>query len=171
MDDVVVAKTGGMSISTVLSRDRSGLRLTVRTIPQVEDFIKGLGLGELVDVKTCGKHWIPLGQEPLYAYRLETDIKSIPLPSGDVASFARLGNPLYEIATRSEGRTTGTVNLAFLKLVGIESEVSFGLKGVFSTEDVRMINGKLQMALDAFYRAYLKPFSCSIQIITQEGVF
>lgn len=181
MDEIAqVVKSGEVCIQTLLSRRgrksgdpndwKGGMVLTVKTLPRVEEFIQSLGNGSVVDVGTVGRYWTPIIGK-LEAYNIQ------PIPNqqsedGSVITFDMLGKPL--ISVDAEGRERyPVINLSFLRLKGISegAGVSFGIKGVYSLDELRKMKDKIVAAQRRFYVEYLRPVDLLVTVSTQEVQF
>lgn len=168
-----VSKGGETRIMVELQREvhRPGkegmtVKLTCKTHPLVEAFMRDLGNGETVEVGAHGRYWVPCDKaKPFRAYDLTTSLELVKAPSGTVLNLERLGQPLSERDGRYE-----YINLSFLRLVGVSegAGVSFHIKGVFNTETLKRVRDQITEALYTFYGSYLKPLNLSVIVSTQE---
>lgn len=178
-----VIKSGENCIQVLLARSRGGLKLTVRTHPRVEDFLKGLGNGEKMDVSLIGRHWTPIGKDTLYVWPI-TDPVGEQFVEGAAYSYTLdlpgwpLANPNRDRDDAEDGRyalrnmakaVRGEVlNLSFLRLVGTsEDGVSFAIKGMFSPAAVDKLAERIQESGRAFYVNFLKPYRLMVTVSTQ----
>jgi hypothetical protein len=62
-----------------------------------------------------------------------------------------------------------TLNLSFLRLVGISRSegVTFGVRGVFTPEQVDRLALQIEAATKKFYQTFLKPYKLVITVMTQ----
>lgn len=181
-DDVIlssnVVKGGETCIQTTLSRRnrrfgdpaewKGGLIVSVKTLPRVEEFMQSLGQGETVDVGTVGRHWFPISGQPLQAYIIQSlNASRKQSDDGSFVTLDKLGSPL--LLTDSErGDKYPTVNLSFLRLRGISegAGVMFGIKGVFSLDELQSFEKHLTAAQRKFYNDYMRPIDITIQLVT-----
>ena len=168
-ETVEVIKGGVMCIQIGVKRgvafsakDKSvGLTISVKTVKAVEDFMRSLGSGRIVDVSTVGIYWRSLTSQPLQAYEYSTTIP--PTGKYDRQEFRidQLGYPLIG--------DQGIVNLSFLRLIGVSegAGVSFGLKGVYSLDGLRDLRDRLGAHAKRFYIDYIRPVDLSVQVTVQ----
>lgn len=193
--EAIIAKSGQNVIQVALGRDRDGLSVGVRALPHVEDFLRSLGSGELIDVQTLGRHWcLPKVAEAngkkLLVYELSN---LIGLTSVEEHGFSfRLNNPgtpLVEAAPslsgepgravardaeegayrpRLKGAGNEVLNMSFLRLAGISSSegVNFTIKGVYTREGITRLAERIEQAGKRFYREFLKPYKVVITVST-----
>lgn len=171
-----VVKSGECCIQTTLSRRnrrhgdppdwKGGLLITVKTLPRVEEFMQSLGSGEVVDVGVVGRHWQAIGGQPLHAYIIQ-NINTHPGDDGSMVSLDKLGSPLL-LMDPERGEKYPTINLSFLRLRGISegAGVTFGIKGVYSLEEMQRIEKRLTAAQRKFYNDYMRPIDITIQLVT-----
>lgn len=174
-----VMKGGETCIQTLLSRRsrrhgdpadwRGGLLVTVKTLPRVEEFMQSLGGGEVVDVQTVGRYWQGMtpGQR-LDAYVISALSKQ-QSDDGSTISLERLGNPL--LLPDAEGKDRfPVVNLSFLRLRGISdgNGVTFGIRGVYSLDELRRIRDKITVGCRRFYIDYIRPADLLGTVFTVE---
>lgn len=159
-----VMKRGETVISITLSRGRSGLSVTVKAHPQVEEFAQSFSSGEHTDVRTFGRYWTPLREADrlwVYSYYqplLEANGK----PDSRVSyTLNKPGGLLFE---------DEVANISFLRLVGVSegAGVSFNVKGVYSLDLLRQIRDRVMEASKQFYVTYLKPVDLTVMVSTQE---
>jgi len=171
-----VVKSGELCIQTTLSRRnrrhgdppdwKGGLLISVKTLPRVEEFMQSLGTGETVDVGTVGRHWQAMSAHPLHAYIIQ-NIPTHPGEDGTTVSLDKLGNPLLLIDPE-RGEKYPMINLSFLRLRGISdgAGITFGIKGVYSLDEMQRIEKRLTAAQRRFYNDYMRPIDITIQLIT-----
>lgn len=170
-----VIKRGETSLTMTLIRSSSGLTVSVKAHPRVEEFMRGLGTGESVAVKASGPYWLPVGSgaKPLMVYTQTQNVDPVQLNSGDVANVNRCGHPMIEAYSSPDGsigRGRSLVNLSFLRLVGISEGpgITFAVRGVHTYEAVNKMRESLGEAYKQFYRTYMKPIKMDIVVSTQE---
>jgi hypothetical protein len=168
--EAVVAKSGETRIQTSLSRSSDGLKVTIWAQPQVEDFLRSLGTGSVIDVQTLGRYWAPAGRE-LFVYSLSKELGGLDVngkfsyyldhPGTAISSIPEEGYSL----TRGGG---GALNLSFLRLVGISESggVSFTVKGVYTRSMITQLGSQIEQATQKFYREFLKPYKLVISVST-----
>lgn len=169
-ETVTIIKGGETCVQFTLRRNPVGLSMAVKTHHLVEEFVRMLAGQEpqVQDVTTVGRYWTAIGGKPLMAYRL---VEKIPPAARDAESGAysldHLGHPMRH---RSDETGLITLNLSWLRLVGTSegSGVTFGIRGVQTTEDLIETRDQLAQAVRRFYVRYMKPIDLIAQISTQQ---
>ena len=183
-----VIKRGQTCIQVILHRTRLGLTVEVHSHPNVEDFFRTFTPNPPIDVMTIGRYWLPYCQtcgqhhqtlntdiigcrmyipKPLMAYAGVVGIDPMTIEDNTVITLDNLGQPLIKDG-RVEGGNT-LINISFLRLVGIsEGGVTFGVRGVYSTERLHRLRDVISTATRKFYIDYLRPVDMSVVISTQE---
>lgn len=171
-----VTKGGLTPITATLSRNKFGTSLRIKAIPEVERFMASLStMGEPVDVRTMGRYWEPLDKDPadpktckrLMAYR--QDFQLDPISAGDLRlNLDALGQPISS-KDMDVDRYRTSLNLSFLRLVGISegAGVRFGVKGVFSMDELVKLHDQLAQGLRTFYIHYMRPVDLTVHVSTQ----
>ncbi len=171
-------KRGENVIWTTLRRAPSlidsgiGLTVTVKVHPAIEDFVRSLGTGEELAVRTYGRHWIPLlGDKPFLVHDLaaEFDPGVCLLDSKHSYTLNKIGWPISEQTAMPHG-TADILNLSFIRLVGASegAGVRFGIRGVFTLEATEKLARQIEQASKAFYIAYMKPIDITVVTSIQE---
>jgi hypothetical protein len=175
-----VVKSGETHIWVMLSRSgrkqgdpadwKGGTRVTVRATTRVEEFMQNLGAGEVVDVATIGRYWQPIGGIPLNAYVTQPFNPHFQIDDGSFITLDRLGHPLILPSPDGQQDRHSTVNLSFLRLRGISEGlgVTFGIKGVYSLDELRKVKDRISAASRRFYVDYLRPVDLLVTVSTQE---
>lgn len=178
--DTTLVKGGEQKIQIILRRGSGGLNLTIKTVPEIEEFFRTTAgsEGATTPIAAAGRHWYPIGRDtPLLAYTLARTFDPIKMDNGGAVigvGFTGLGRPLLEAYDGGDGgiiRTSGmTLNMSFLRLVGISEGlgVSFGVKGVFTTENVLNLRNLIGEANKAFYSTYLKRIGLVVTTSVQQ---
>ena len=173
-ESAILNKGGEIVVEIRFRRNASGLMIGARTVPAIEDFMRGLGDGSAVDVRAAGRLWVPLCGDTLMAYAMTT---GFPGENSHEFELTQLGKPIINNYNSKDGgllslplHAGSTANLSFLRLVGIsEGEgVTFGVKGVYSLDFIRSMRDQVLDACRKFYVTYLKPIDFCVQISTQE---
>ena len=153
---------------------KGGVQITVKALPRVEEFMASLGGGEIVDVSSCGRYWQPINGQPLNAYVIQSFMSKHQSDDGSSISFDRLGHPIVSIPEGGSEKYP-IVNLSFLRLRGISegNGITFGIKGVYSMDELRSIRDKVNVAQRRFYIDYIRPVDLlgtvfSVEISSQE---
>lgn len=165
--DASVVKSGETPIEIYLSRRAEiGLRVQVKTFPQIEEYMRNLGTGTHIQVELSGRHWRPLKKDgaPLMAYDLMEKLgdKDYLLDS--------LGQPLFNPNNDGVHMPNIPPNISFLRLVGVSEGpgVSFQLRGVFSETAERELAIRLQKAATQFFLDYIRPVDFIVKVSMQE---
>lgn len=177
LGSVDLIKRGESCINLAFRRTMGGLTLTVRTVPGVEDFFRGLSADAPVDVRGLGRYWTGLDPtQPLMAYNLAEPIPIIQLDQYKQARFDWLARQLVNGGSNDEplrstsGKTVQQVNMSFLRLVGIgeSNGVTFRIKGLFSDDAALAMRDDVGIAAKKFYQTYMRPLNLSVAVVTQE---
>lgn len=177
--DLDVVKRGESVISMTFRRSMSGLTLSVKTHPLVEEFFRNISTGDKTDSSAAGRHWKALdADKPLMVHNLAEGIPIIQIDNQRTARFDRIGQPLVHYGGSGGAvpddprRQSGAreINLSFLRLatIGEGAGITFQVKGVFSDSAVQQMRDDISLAAKSFYQIYLKPATLNAQIITQE---
>jgi hypothetical protein len=147
-----------------LRRSRKGILINLKADKVLEDLFRDWG-GDSKPVlpNLHGRAWDAVsGPLPnCYALQVIPDAK-LRTGSGKLYDIARIGCPLVS--------DEGQINLGFLRLIGISEAdgVSFAIKGVWSTDEIKKVSTDLQEVIKHFYINYIKPVDVVIQMHTQE---
>lgn len=158
------------------SKEGVGMFLSVKTHPAVEDFMRSLSTYPggndpiTIDVGVVGRHWVPIGGNPLIAYNFVEklrDLDEMDSEDGRAYTLNHIGQPL--LVSDPDARRP-LINLSFLRLRGVSegSGVTFGIHGVNSLDQLRSTRDQLSSAVRKFYTRYLKPVDLSVICSTQE---
>ena len=185
-----VIKRGQTCIQVILHRSKAGLSVEGHSHPNVEDFFRTFTSTPPVDVMTIGRYWVQSCQtcgqphplpnmdtikngcrnnvpKPLMAYSGVVGLDPTVIEDNTVITLDNLGQPLIKDGRLEGGNTL--VNISFLRLVGIsEGGVTFGVRGVYSTERLHRLRDVISLATRKFYIDYLRPVDMSVVISTQE---
>lgn len=147
---------GDPVITIHLARRRDGLKLTVRTDEEVEEFFRHWGGGAQRGVAGLGRSWRTLGDGnlPLRAYELPKN-------------FGEQRDPSYTLANLgTELMANGSVNISFLRLVGISKPegISFTVDSVVSLSGLENIGNRINTACGRFYGEYIKPAEIDVVV-------
>ena len=177
-NEATVLKSGEIRIQTTISRSTDGLLVNVWAQAQVEDFIRSLGSGELIDVQTIGRHWNrPMKRDEnsgklqpddrrLYVYDMTQKLGALVGADGVYYNLSHPGSPL--IGGDGKNDYNETLNLSFLRLVGISEAggVSFVIRGVYSRENITKLASQIERTTNRFYREFLRPFKLIVTVST-----
>ena len=180
-EDLKVVKRGETVINMTFRRSMTGLTLSVKTHPLVEEFFRNLSTGEQSDVRTAGRYWTPLAKDAtLMAYNLAEAIPLLHVDAKRRVRFDWLGRQLISNQEQTRGPEGGELggnpngrvdlNLSFLRLQGIGdgAGVTFQLKGVFSDQAVQEMHDHLSEGVKRFYQTYMRPVNLNVQVVTTE---
>lgn len=128
-----------------------GLVVRISALPEVEEFMKGVGGGVKDPIEAYGRGWTPLHEHdlPLEIYKLTKVVH------GMNNKIYSLGYPTRELFVEGE-----ILNLAFLRLVGISvgNGISFVIaKEVYSREELFKLRDKLTKAISNFCLDFIMP--------------
>lgn len=158
----IVSKRGEVIIQTALRRTMKGVRLAVKVHPTIEELLRRWGQDSHESVLVYGRHWVPTrGEDALRVWLIgSTDTEHS--YNGGSYSLEGVGQPLVS--------RDSVLNLSFLRLVGASegAGMSFFLSDVYSTEELKSLNGKIAKASRQFYVEYLMPVEMSVTVSTDE---
>ena len=187
IENLALNKGGETSLQISLGRSPrhpEGIVVAIKTLPHIEAYMRALSTVEVANpdgsgveepqmssALSGGRAWMPLSREgDLRVYVLQQPFHGL----RDGIRMDQVGRPLVSYGSRDEAEVLGgnskTVNLSFLRLVGISegAGVSFVLRGVYSNDQIRGLKDDLLEAIKKFYVQYLKPISLTVQVSTQE---
>lgn len=160
MNEVEQLNKGGICwFELSIGRGRRGLDFYVKTVPEVENFMKALGAGKKEQVDAYGRDWFSLEENgKLEVYQMDRE-----LPPSPTYTLTSIAEPL-------RGAKSGKINLSFLRLVGISDPggVKFGVAGPFSRSFAREISQTILAETRTLIRDYMVPINISLRISTQE---
>lgn len=175
--EVNVVKRGETCINVHLKRNMGGLQVTVKTLPQIEEFFRAASTGETSDCRSIGRYWASVHADtPLLAYNLADPIPIIQIDQTKRARFDWLSRQLVtqggNVADPDGRAIIGQqvdINLSILRLVGVGegNGVTFKVKGVYSDPALDAMQELLGEAGKRFYQLYLKPVNLQVAIVTQ----
>ena len=154
-------------IHIYLKRHLDGLRVTVKTTPDVEEFFRELCGGVPEAVRNYGRNWTPLGPEPLTCW--SPNARPIYVPENEPFVLDKVGASLT--GKDITGPYGERINLSFLRLVGVSSPegVTFTVQTVLSKEElVGKLSKTLQTACKNFYEGFIAPAEVSITVIRRQ---
>lgn len=171
-----VIKRGETSLNVTLVRSAGGLTVYVKAHPAIEAFVRGLGAGDVSDVRASGPYWRPAGTEgkPLMIYTMTEQVPNVILDDGSPVTISRPGQPLLgnnpDEGRIGQGNGRQMVNLSFLRLVGISEGAGliFNVRGVHTYEAVNRMREYIGEGYRKFYKQYMKPVKMDIVVSTQE---
>lgn len=157
--DLSVNKSGICWAEFSFNRHSRGLEIFVRTVPEIESFIKSLGSGKVDPSEAYGREWFPIGAQVLMINR--TDSKDVVGPGWTISRVAEpFSNP-----------KENKVNLSFLKIVGVGSPegVRFGANGPFAKDYVRDLSQSIVRETSNLIKSYIVPLHINLRISSQEA--
>lgn len=165
-----ISKSGQKYFSFIFDRSRKGaqgLEIWVKAVPEIEEFIKGLGTGRSDSVEAYNKHW--------YSPTVQTGDGEVQAPDLRVYDMERYGGQLDGQTWTIQAPGTfmihqGQINLSFLRLVGISGPngVRFGIKGPIKQSEADEIITKIGSALRTLVREYIKPFGIELDLVSRD---
>jgi hypothetical protein len=172
--EINLAKRGETVLQMSLGRGPKGLKVKVKAHNLIESLMQNWaprakmreGQTEadplIVPVSSYDRYWTPIGEGDLLTYAVGEVSGPFPYANGQY-SLAAFGQPLR--LERSD-----TINLSFLRLVGISSGsgVGFYVNGIYSLPEARKIKESIEMAAVRFYTDYLLPVNLELSLMTQE---
>lgn len=173
-------KAGDSIITTGIRRSLGGITISVHAHPKVEEFMKSLGSGEELDVRTLGRNWTSVSKDiPLLVYHIDNSMVQTSFPK---FCLNRAGQDLQIMTSKARPRNLDDspsppptpaefiTNLSFLRLKGISSEtgVSFRYAQVLTPEGMIKLRDAITEAEDAFHKTFLKGITLSVQMISQD---
>ena len=155
-EDLEVVKSGVCWVELSLRRNHKGLTVWVKTVPEVEEFIRNSSHGNKDAMEMYGRGWVA---NDLQVYRLDK-------PMGAVS-----GNyNLTKVSEPMEGAPLGGgVNLSFLRFVGISNPlgVEFLIPEPFSQPYVTRISHQIVLECKHFVKDYIVPMEINLRISSQ----
>jgi len=131
----------------------TGLSVSVKVHPAIEQFIKGLGNGNVKSAELYDKEWVPVRDEPgLEIYHCNPFL----------GNGFRLDIPGSKLEDEH-----GNINLSFLRIKGISLDegVTFGVRGVYSLEKMQQLREKIARTVQGLYRDYIKTSELNVTIV------
>jgi hypothetical protein len=152
-----VVKGGVCWFNVAMNRTYLGTEVYIKTVPEVEAFIKSFGNGEYDNIDAYGRSWLPVGNSVLNVYRLNKDITGI-------FTINRVSEDFGD--SPKDGRT----NLSFLRLVGIGSPegVRFIIVGPASKKYLRLLASEMTEAVKKLITDYVVPVHINLRISSLE---
>lgn len=132
----------------------AGIDITVRALPEIEQFMKNLGRGRKDPIESYGGMWIKPDERSLDVYALAQGL------SEDRVNYT-IAYPGREIILDDD-----VVNISFLRLAGISegTGVTFTLAGVMSAKERIDLRNKFSRAVRQFCLDYITPTKVSVVI-------
>lgn len=177
--EVPIIKRGELCMQVNLKRNTVGLFVNIKVHPGIEEFARNLGTGDTQDVRTLGRYWTPTKQPAsengLTVYNMGSNPGTVTGANGIMFNLDRPGNPLVSnsgvpIPNNRNSQEYPLINLSFLRLQGISdgAGVNFHVRGVYTSDAVKLLAAQVKDALQAFYVTYLKPIDMDVLVMTQE---
>lgn len=172
--DLSVSKGGVCWAEFSLGRCPKGIDMTVRVLPQIEEFIKSLSGGKSEPSEAYGMEWFPIYPAgDIMVYR--TDKKTI---DGETWTIDKIAQPLIHIPNPREelvpegarGNHSKKVNLSFLRIVGIGTVdgVRFGIHGPFSKDFIKQYGTDVIREMKTFVQQYIVPVTINLRIVERD---
>lgn len=161
-----------------------GMRLTVKTAPQVEEYMKQLANNQKVPVDAVSDLWHNVGsEEPLEYYALNEQIYTPAYMLNKIGQplilnnrglegqlrAAHAGQILQAVPNMDNDPVNGRINLSFLTLAGVSKPdgVTIGFGGVYSGQYIKSLQRSLMQSTEQFLRDYLVPVTINMQIVSR----
>lgn len=158
-----VTKGGKCYIEIDMDRAPAGLVIRVKAVPEVEEFMKGLGNGAADNVQLYGKDWFPIDRSMTNTvYNIDDRADAVVTPT---YCINRVVEPL--INSRDN-----RFNLSFLRLVGISSPqgVNFTIATPFSKPYVRgTLSPRISEECKNLLRDFIVPLHINLRISSLEA--
>lgn len=160
-----------------VNNSKVGLRFTVRARPELEDLMQRLSGDNRAPIDAFGGDlWVPM--EGRFPEALEAYVMDDPL-TGSGYTLSQIGGTLLrENRDRAAQRlgedpsaaSNPTVNLSFLKLVGISNPegVTFGLIGPYSFDYINQLRRALPLVTKQFLQEYIVPVDIRLSIVNRD---
>lgn len=158
MEEIGQVTKGGICWFEIsFSRGRGGLEVAVKTVPQIEAFMKSLG-EDHGPMTAYGKNWHSLNGKEIFIHGMT----KVDFPSPNYA-INRVAEPL-------ESPKDGRINLSFLRMVGISEPqgVRFGVTGPFSKPYIRELSKKIAESTRALINDFIVPIHINLRLSSQE---
>lgn len=164
-----IYKSGESILMVSLQRSHGGVKVTVKASASVENLMREWAGGETTFVENYGLHWkTEDDQNRLKVYSILDRLGTVRIESG-YFTLSGVGDVLFSEESAS-GLCGGCLNMGFLRLVGISAPagVTFTIKGAFSLEFLKKIQGLIKEAGKKFYQDYLCPIDLTVSVVTQQ---
>ncbi len=173
--DLSVNKGGVCWVEFSLGRGPKGLDVWVRTVPQIEEFMKTVSNGKTDSLDAYGNEWYPISPTAISVYQMTKKL------TGDTWTIGTVGEPLVNITVPNNGRERGLtleadggpkatkkVNLSFLRMVGISEGVRFGVQGPFSKDFISQFGREIVQETKNLILQYIVPVRVNLRITQQD---
>lgn len=170
MSAEIVVKKGETLLQASVKRSGRGMVIQAKAHPCIEEFFRErAGKNPPIGITQFGRLWTKMPEFPDLSIYPDNDPnmqKNFLIPSGGYYSIYTPGREML-IDT---GGVAATVNLGFLRLVGISEGigVSFAIKGVFTEGEIRKTGDMINHACKRFYLDHLRPVNIQITMSIQE---
>lgn len=161
LDDINVVKRGERVYEGSIGRYTKGLRLYAKVHPSVEDLMRSWGTGSTESVSAYGRYWSTPNGDNAQVYTMSAPQNTMVFnQAGTPFRLGQVGHPLIT--------EDGTLNLSFLRLVGISSGLKIDVRGVFSHPELLDIREKIKQGVRSLYVSYLLPVDLNLVISTED---
>lgn len=160
MQNLEVVKSGICWFELGVGRGSKGLEISLKAVPQLEEFFQGLSGGKKDPIELYGRNWSSGDNRDLEIYGLQRDLQL------ENANYFvnRPTEPLEE-----DGRGS-RLNLSFLRLVGISDPqgVKFVISGPYSKEYTRVLTARIGAETRNLIRDFVVPVYINLRISSQD---
>jgi hypothetical protein len=144
------------SVDCWLSRHKSGIKVSVKVVPEVENFFKQWG-GGLEEGPAHGRLWRPADDRPIRLWSFDTNLKD-----------ENLQYDLMKTGTNLVNDYDGSVNISFLRLVGASEPGgrAFILEAPISYPELERIAQRITRVSEQFFLNYVQPVNINVYVGT-----
>lgn len=159
--EMMRSNSGPRAIDLYLERHKSGIKVELKVLPEIEEFFKYWG-GGMPEGLSHGRLWHTLGTDP-----------TIPL---QVWTFQ---HPLTHLDNKADYTIYPTgagfwvedrLNISFLRLIGASTGCSFLWDAVMSRTELDKLSNKLLRAAESFYIEYIQKVRVNIFVGIEAAV-
>lgn len=149
-----------LSMERNIHKHAKGLIMRLKGDPRLEDFMRDLSGAETENVSLYGRYWHPI--------KPDLELRAYKLPKGALNDMP--GVAFNQLGADLRSTLDGTLNLSFLRLVGIGSPdgIRFELSRPTSVTFARAVSGDLTRQTVNFVREYISPMAINLRITSQD---
>jgi hypothetical protein len=154
--------------SSTLSKTAS-LIINVRARPEIENFMRGLANDRKLPVDNFADMWDSVNKQILQAYDIQQNFPSH-VYTLEAVGLPLLPNYIEVNLGKKEAFNNDTVNLSFLKLVGISEPegVSIAFNNPYSAQYINKFKALWPAAALQFLRDYVVPITIHLSIVSKK---